>query len=237
MATIREALAASQNLEGYEPVEKPLVGVGLPPQVEGQPTINPFLRCPMPPVGITPDSLRQYYVKGQVPQFRILTPAKRQTAGSGSTNISTTLTATTTATGGGTVAPPVNNTAAVNVSLTTAALNPNVMFLGSVAISKSFQLLGISANVACRIEIYGSQIDQLNDVSRQLDISPFPGTQQNLITDLALDSPPYQWSWQNRVGANSENPQNGTAYITVTNLSGASAAITVSLTYVPLESA
>jgi hypothetical protein len=233
MATLKESLAT--DLSRYEPVDL-ANSVGLPPLREGQPTKNPFLRCPMPPVAVTPDSLRQYYIGGQVPQFRILTPSN-STNGANSGGGTTIVNASTSTGAAAGTTPTPTGIVATNVSLTTAILNPNQLFLGSVLSSKSFQLLGATASSPCRIEVYGTQVDQLLDVSRSLDIAPFPGTQQNLITDLALDSIPYKWAWQNRVGANTESPQNGVMYLTITNLSGISIAITVSLIYVPLEAA
>jgi hypothetical protein len=234
MATIREALAASDNLKGYEPIEEPMRGIGLPPQTEGQPTINPFLRCPMPPVGVTPDSLRQYYVRGQVPQFRILTPAS-SVGGSGGGG-TTVINASSTVTAAAGITPSAPTVSAVSVSLTTPTLNNNGVFASSIPISKSFQLLKVSANGSCRVQIYGTAVAQSNDSFRGLDVAPLPGTQQDLITDVVLDTSPFQWSWQNRVGSNADSPQNSIIYMTITNIDVSSTVLTVTLLYVPLES-
>lgn len=234
MASLKQA--QNTDLTGYEPVAPRAIGA-LPPMMDFQPVYNPYIRCPLPPISVTPDSLRQYYVGGQVPQFRVLTPPNTSNGGSGngsSTTVIQTAVSTTTSSSGGTSTS--TSIVAKSISLTTAILNPNDIYFGSISTSKSFQLLNISSSSPCRIEIYGSNIAQTLDAGRGLDVAPTPGTQQDLITDIVLDTAPYQWSWQNRVGHNADNPQNGVAYVTVTNIDAISEAITITLIYVPLES-
>jgi hypothetical protein len=232
MATLKESLAT--DLSKYEPVEVSK-NFGLPPMREGQPTKNPFLRCPMPPVTVTPDSLRQYYIGGQVPQFRILTPNNNQSgAGTGG--------GTTIIGGGGTIVTPAAGSsstpaaiAATSVSFTTPNLNNGQTYEAILPMSKSFQLLQLAANDTCRVEIYGNGTAQNNDLARALDAPPLPGSQQDLITDVVLDTAPFKWTFQNRVGANSDSPQQSLIYITITNLDVSSTTITITLFYVPLE--
>jgi hypothetical protein len=76
---------------------------------------------------------------------------------------------------------------------------------------------------------------QLQDAARGLDVPPPAGTLQSLITDVALDTYPYQWNFQNRTGANTEEPQNAFTYVTITNLDATSDVITLTIQYVPLE--
>ncbi len=223
--------AQNSDLSGYEPVMLSPTG-SLPPMTEFQPKYNPYIRCPLPPISVTPDSLRQYYVGGQVPQFRVLTPTNNTSSGgTNTTNITQNIISSTTS-GGGTS----SSLTAKSISISTAVLNPFGIFFGSLGLSKSFQLISVAASSPCRIEIYGSLSAQTLDAGRAIDSAPIPGTQQDLITDLILDTIPYQWSWQNRIGANTEVPQNPAAYITVTNIDTISEAITVSLVYVPIES-
>jgi hypothetical protein len=73
-------------------------------------------------------------------------------------------------------------------------------------------------------------------MSRGLDVAPGAGTAQNIICDVVLDTVPYQWTFQNRTGANGESPQTTAIYVTVTNLNTTSSAVTVTLLYVPLAS-
>lgn len=44
------------------------------PDAQNAPAQNPFLRSPMPPTNASPDSLRQFYSGGLVPQFRAVPP-------------------------------------------------------------------------------------------------------------------------------------------------------------------
>jgi len=95
-------------------------------------------------------------------------------------------------------------------------------------------LLLLSSSATCRVELYGNASIQAGDLARPLDTPPV--SPQNIITDVVLDTVPYQWSWQNRIGANADNPQTSLVYITVTNLNVSSSAITITVSYVPLES-
>lgn len=52
------------------------------PEIDNAPARNQFLRSPLPPTNANPDSLRQYYRGGQVPQFRSVTPPTIQQKGS-----------------------------------------------------------------------------------------------------------------------------------------------------------
>jgi hypothetical protein len=229
MAGLQEALEADRS--GYLRAERPALAQGLPPERDVQPGFNPMLRCPLPPVSATSDSLRQFYRGGQVPQSRLLpSPSSPTQNGGGTVVTNTTVVTTSTATSS------ASTIAATQVSLTTPALNPNIQFAGSVLVSRSFQLISLTASGACRIQVYGSAVNQTADLARALDVPPAAGTMPDLITDLALDSSPYQWRFQNRVGTNTESPQKTIAYITVTNLDQfMTQPITVTISYVPLE--
>ncbi len=69
MPSVKEA--TGQDLSGYTPVT-PSPQASLPPTQNLQPVLNTVIRCPLPPVfQSNPDSLRQFYSGGAVPQFRI----------------------------------------------------------------------------------------------------------------------------------------------------------------------
>jgi hypothetical protein len=70
--TLAEA-TAPRDMTAYAPApaQPPIAGPYTP---AFPPDIDPFLRCPLPPVQATPDSLRQFYRGGQIPQRRILPP-------------------------------------------------------------------------------------------------------------------------------------------------------------------
>jgi hypothetical protein len=190
-----------------------------------------MIRCPLPPIAANPDSLRQFYRGGQTPQMRLLPPPALTTGTGGGTVIQNTTVVTSSSSSSSSSSAIV----AVPTSITTAVLNPGQQFAGALTLSRSFQLLALTSNVAARVRLYGTASAQTQDSGRALDVAPSPGTTQNLITDVALDTAPFQWTFQNRIGANGDSPQKQTVYLTVTNLSGSSVAITLSLIYVPLE--
>lgn len=230
MPSLKEVSGLDLAKFGYVPVEPISGAVGTPPSINQQPGYSPFMRCPLPPIAtVNPDSLRQFYTNGVVPQTRMLNPNPIPTGtgttivSSSSTSVSSSSSTTTTTT-----------IKAVQASITTSALTPNAKFVKSLAMSQSFQLLNVSCTGAARVELYGTTVAQSNDLGRGLDVPPPAGTAQNIITDLALDTAPYSWTFQDRVGANGDLPQTNIVYITVTNLGIATTAITVTLTYGPI---
>lgn len=232
MPSLNEAINTSRA--GYVPVTAS-PQASLPPLSDLQPILNPMLRCPLPPIfQASPDSLRQFYQGGKVPQTRLLS-AVTTTINSGGSGGNATV-STTVVSGGGTVPPPAPIVEKQAV-ITTTVLGPGAQFVGTLPnIGRSFQLLTVAANVAARVQMYGTQFAQTADLSRGLDIAPGAGTAQGIITDIALDTTPMSWNFQNRVGANGDVPQTQNAYMTITNLSSAAVAITVTLQYVPIES-
>lgn len=231
MPSLSEAIKTST--QGYIPVTAS-PQASLPPLSDLQPTINTMIRCPLPPIfQAAPDSLRQFYRGGVIPQTRLLS-AVTSTINGGSTGGNATV-STSVITSSGTVPPPTPIVEKQAV-ITTTVLGPGAQFVGTLPnIGRSFQLLTVSSNIAARIQLYGTQFAQTADLSRALDQPPPAGTAQGIITDVALDTNPLSWNFQDRVGANGDVPQNPVSYCTITNLSGAAVAITVTLQYVPIE--
>jgi len=223
--------ALKSDVSNYSPVEAATSINAAAPPVDLQPGRGTMMRCPLPPLfQPSPDSLRSYYLKGVVPQFRIFTPPAMTAPPSGG---STSSAVTVSTSGGGSVTPSA--TVASTVAITTGVLSPGQIYVGSIQMSKSFQLLGLASSGAARFELYGTASAQLSDISRGLDVPPAAGTVQNIICDVAIDTPPYQWTFQNRVGANGDASQSATVYVSVTNLGSGSIALTSSLSYVGLE--
>jgi hypothetical protein len=215
---------------GYAPVTN-AGAAGPPPDSNQQPTRNAFMRCPFPPIATaSPDSLRQFYTNGVVPQNRIYNPGPIAGTGvgsGGSANVTVSSSSSTNTT--------VTSTLAISSAfLKTPSLLPGAKFIGQVSMSKAFQLLVASASGPVRIELYGTGNAQTLDSYRGLDIPPPAGTFQNLICDIALDTAPYQWNFQDRFGINADSPQAPIAYITITNLSGSPASLMVTLSYIQL---
>lgn len=224
--------SVGQDLSGYVPV-KASPQASLPPTQGLEPTINTMIRCPLPPIfQASPDSLRQFYQGGKVPQTRLLSPVTQTiSSGGGGGNA-----IVTTAVIQGGSNPPPTPVVQKQAVITTTVLGPGQQFITTLTnISRSFQLLNVTSSVAARIEIYGTSASQLADVSRPLDTAPPAGTAQGIVTDVALDLIPFAWDYQNRIGANGDIPQQPQAYVTITNISGAAVPVTVTIQYVPIE--
>jgi hypothetical protein len=188
------------------------------------------MRCPLPILGqATPDALRSFYLKGNVPQVRLLTPESVVINGGTSTTTANVSTASSGSSGSTTAIVAKTST------ITTAVLSPNAQFTGVMSFSRSFQLLVLAVNSSARVRLYGTAAAQSGDLGRGLDIPPAAGTAQNIICDVVLDTSPFTWPFQDRVGANADTPQTTNIYVTVTNLDSNSDAITVTFQYVPLQ--
>lgn len=210
----------------------------LPSPVGLEPTLNTMIRCPLPPIfQAEPDSLRQFYQGGKIPQTRLLSAVTNGINGGGGSGNAVVSTSIVTQTGGGGVVPPPPQVLAQSATVTTTVLGPGQQFVGALnTASESFQLLGVSSSVPARITIYGTSFAQTSDLYRGLDQPPPAGSTQNIITDIVLDTAPLQWTFQNRVGSNGDTPQQPQAYITITNLSGAAVPLSVTVIFIPLES-
>lgn len=224
-----------QDLAAYQPA-KASPQASLPPTTGLEPTLNSMLRCPLPPIfQAAPDSLRQFYQGGKVPQTRLLSAITNGiNGGGGGGGGGNAVVVSAVVTGGSVPAPAV--VVALQSVVTTAVLAPGQQFAGTLSnISRSFQLLNIATSVQARVTLYGTAGAQTGDLYRGVDVPPPAGSAQGIITDVVLDTLPYKWTFQNRIGSNGDVPQNPGAYVTVTNLSGAAVPITVTIQYVPLE--
>lgn len=239
MPSINNAVEAAAGLSGYTPVESP--PERYPPSVttDYAPMRNSMIRCPIPTLwNDSSDSQRQFYINGQVPQVRIMAPPQGSTTGGSSGgNAEVTQGGSGTSGGGGSSSGggSTNPIQAVQASFQTSLLVPGAVFTGTIQLSQSFQLLSVSTTSASRVQMYATRIAQMQDASRGLDDAPPAGIMQNLLSDVALDTAPYRWSFQNRVAANADTPQTNMVYVTVTNLDVLSDVVTVTLLYVPLE--
>lgn len=232
MSTLAERLK-TQSLPGFEAAEKSVSAPPvLPPGVA--PPANKYIRCPLPPFAVNIDTLRQYNEGGAVPTRRVIPLPISVQAGSGTTiNNSFVQSSSGGSSGGsssGTTLKAV--TAFVNVS----PLSPIGVFATTVQMAKSFQLLQVTFSQPLEIRLYGTSLAQVSDMARLTDNAP-PFEINHVITDVVLDTAPYQWSWQNRICANADNPQTTTIYITIVNPSGSvgTSSASVAITYLPLE--
>jgi len=205
----------------------------LKPDADLIPVFNSMTRCPLPPISSSPDSLRTFYMGGRIPQHRILPSSVITTGSSGGGSVVTT---NTTVVSSSTSTSSGLNLKAQQASITTSILIPNQIFQSTILLAKSFKLLSVTANQVARIQLYGTSIAQFGDSGRLIDSPPPAGTPQDIISDLVLDTPPYAWDYQSRVGSNSDSPQSSVVYITITNVSTASGIITATFMFIPLQS-
>lgn len=239
MPSITDAIKAASNLVSNSYVESdPVVDTRSPSTtLDFDPGRNNMIRCPVPPLWQdSSDSQRQFYIAGKVPQMRFMTPNPSSPNSALTGNGGSVVIENGGSGGNSGGASTTATVAAAQSVITTPVLSPNAKFTGVLSVSKSFQLLSIAAGSPSRVQFYGTANAQSSDMSRGLDSPPPAGVAQNIITDVVLDTAPYQWSFQNRVGSNADQPQKTAMYVTITNLDSMSDAITLTLQYVPLES-
>lgn len=104
----------------------------------------------------------------------------------------------------------------------------------NIAGSRGYVLYKISSSVPAWIRIYVNTAARNGDVSRTINVDPTPDS--GVITEVvtaALNETVYLTP--GIIGFNDEGPQDTDIYVTVTNVSGVTADITVSLTHVAIE--
>ena len=94
----------------------------------------------------------------------------------------------------------------------------------------------IQTSVAARVRIYSDSNSRSNDQSRPIYTDPTPGS--GLLVEAYINSGPngYALLTPSVIGFNIDSPANTTMYITITNISGGTSAVTATLTVVQLES-
>lgn len=232
MPSLRDSLRT--NLDGFGPTTEKLT---LPPAtyLPGQGNnfrANPSIRCPLPPFNAGPDTLRQFD-EGDAgsPRRRVIPLPVQSQIGSGAVTQNTTI-INSSGSGGST---PSGSLTARTVVYTSPILAPGAFDARTLVMAKSFQLIFADANAQCEMRLYGSAAGQSTDIGRAID-DPVPAEIFNdIITDVVLDTTPFDISWQNRVGVNTDLPQSARAFITVWNTDVVPAQITIAIVYLPLE--
>jgi hypothetical protein len=222
------------TLEGFAAVENPAKNqMSMPTTMTSG--ANPYIRCPIPPINIDPDTLRQFNQNGKTPTRRVLPLPIATTAGGGSTTNNTTVINQGSSGGGGSSTAKL---VSASVTISVPSLTPGQTFTATVALAKSFQLLSLNSTQGVEVRLYSTQAAQSADLVRITDAAVpfevFPG----IITDVVFDTAPFQWAWQNRIAANADSPQTTNIYVTVINpsqLTGVPASL-LGVTYLPLES-
>ncbi len=226
MPSLRDAIA-NAKLPNYVPAPAAPMAVAVQPPAA---PANSNMRFILPPFNTDPDSVRQF--ESSSPKIRIW-PRPQQTGGS--------TVKTSSASPFGTAASASSSSATITLSTKTVVFTTGVLAAGNVyqttlQMAKSFQLIMVTANGPCEVRIYGTQQAQLFDTPRPTGNPVPPEISQNILTCVTLAESPFSWPWQNREGANQDNPQTVAIYVTVFNVVPTSAApVTVSITYLPLE--
>lgn len=142
MATLKDVLAS-----GYTAVDTVSAAVTNQAPIDLQPGLSSFMRCPLPPIaGVSPDSLRQFYRNGQLPQRRLFS-GSGTTGGSGSGGGGGTVISATSSSSSSTVAIP-NNAKLLGASsgkVIEAKLNDAHIYVGNSA--------GLPADVSVSVDL------------------------------------------------------------------------------------
>src|SRR5262249_38285021 len=107
---------------------------------------------------------------------------------------------------------------------------------GVFTMAKAFVVLTVAVSAAARVRLYSTALAQTLDLSRPATQGPGFGTEQGIIGDISLDTAPVVWQAVNMVGANGDSPQTTSIYLTCDNIGNSSGSITVSVTFVPVQS-
>lgn len=121
------------------------------------------------------------------------------------------------------------------IAETTSTLANNAAQTGSLTINcGTFALLQVQVDRSSRVQFYSTAAFRDAD-TRAYGVPPSPAEQNGIIADFGLGgaetwvcSPPV-------VGANADSSPSGVVYYRITNLSGSTSTVTVTLTIVPLE--
>lgn len=123
-------------------------------------------------------------------------------------------------------------------SFSTGTLAVNAIANGTVTMAKMFTLMHVQVSGAARVRLYINSAARTADSGRSNQTPPVPGTQAGIFADLYLDTSD-KWQWQMTpaaIGYNWDATQSTTIYWAVTNIGTVAANLTVTLTYVPMES-
>lgn len=232
MPSLNETLRETSP-NGYSPApEKPSLPASvIMPGKAGNFTPNLSIRCPLPPFNIGPDTLRQFdQSEGISPKRRVIPLPVQSLVGGGGTVVNNTV--INSSSGGGSS----TTLTAKTVTYTSPLLNVGDFNAQVLTMAKSYQLISVSANSPCEMRLYGSANSQAADASRLTDSPLAAELFNNLVTDVVFDTTPYIWEWQNRVGVNTDSPQDTQGFITVFNTGSSPAQIQLTIVFLPLES-
>lgn len=121
---------------------------------------------------------------------------------------------------------------------TTASLADGAVETGTMTLEKSFMALKVVVSGFARIRLYGTAAKATADVARPFTTPPAVGTEHEVILDMQLDSVLGVTSFVLSpavIGANMETSPTTSISYNITNMSGSTGAVTVTITAIPLE--
>jgi hypothetical protein len=140
-------------------------------------------------------------------------------------------------------APPASGglSARATAAISSGSIANNATATGSVSMAKTFSIIFVTVNHACRVQLYSTAAgrDTVPEPTRPISVPPTPGLADQIIADwnlTGLTGVPLTFPCQPPVlGANQDGSESTTIYWRVTNLSGSTTTITASITYLQLE--
>lgn len=133
------------------------------------------------------------------------------------------------ASGGGGSAP-----ARADVAVTTASLANNAVETGTIAVGKSSIAVALTASAACRVRFYSTAAGRTADAARLIGTDPLG--EHRLMLEVVIPASNLTWDLSPLAAiTNDDSPPTSTIYYAIQNLSGAPAAITVTLSRIVIE--
>jgi hypothetical protein len=118
-------------------------------------------------------------------------------------------------------------------TLTTATLSDSASETDSFQLGNSYLLLKVETDVAARVRVYPTAAFASADLSRPIGTAPTG--ESGLLAEVVTDGANLLWNLAPAATGYADDPANGNSYVTVTNLSGGSATVTVTFTFLKLE--
>lgn len=121
-----------------------------------------------------------------------------------------------------------------NISTTIGPISNAVSVNADLAGYKGYALYKVTTSAASWVRLYTSNTARTNDSTRTIDVDPQPGA--GVIAEIISSGANVVTVSPGAVGFNDDTPVSNSVPITITNISGSPATITVTLTMLPLES-
>lgn len=120
------------------------------------------------------------------------------------------------------------------VTVITSSLADDATDNVSIPLGKSFRLLAIETSVAARVRLYATPGDRTADAARPIGTDPTGD--HGVILDHATTPGDTEWRFSPLVdGSSMEDPPEANIAAAITNISGSTASIAVTLTFLELE--